>query len=66
MKQKTQDWVEYVKRDLKGAEELLPNEYLANLALFHCQQATEKVFKAILEEFELSVPKLHSTIKLYN
>jgi hypothetical protein len=37
VKQRTQDWIEYVKRDLKGAEELLPSEYLANLVLFHCQ-----------------------------
>lgn len=66
MKQKTQDWLEFVKRDLKGAELLLSNDDLTNLVLFHCQQAVEKVFKAILEEFGLAVPRLHSTIRLYN
>jgi len=36
-----------------------------NNVLFHCQQAIEKILKAILEEYEIHIPKIHSVIKLY-
>ena len=66
MRKITTAWIEYVKRDIKAAEELLENDYIANIVFFHCQHAVEKVFKAVLEEHELDVPKIHNVIKLYN
>ena len=65
MKERTKGWIEFVKRDLASARELLKNEYLTNVVLFHCQQAVEKVLKAVLEEKSLKVPRIHSVIKLY-
>ena len=66
MKESTRDWIELVKRDLKAAGELVDDEYVANIVLFHCQQSVEKVLKAVLEEFEVDVPKVHSIIRLYS
>ncbi|MBF0259822.1 MAG: HEPN domain-containing protein [Desulfamplus sp.] len=66
MKESTISWVEFAKRDLQGAKELLKNEYLANLVMFHSQQCVEKIFKAVLEEHSISIPKVHSLKKIYN
>lgn len=65
MKASTQSWLEFTKRDLLAAEKLLAEVYLQNVVLFHCQQAVEKVFKAILEEHDLRIPRVHSVVTLY-
>ena len=65
MKALTKEWLEFTKRDLAAAEELLQNEYLANVVLLHCQQAVEKVFKAVLQEYDIAIPHIHKIIKLY-
>ncbi|GBD87711.1 HEPN domain protein [bacterium BMS3Abin03] len=65
MKASTKDWLEYARRDLKAAELLINDSYLANICLYHCQQTVEKSFKAVLEEFSLHIPKIHSVTTLY-
>ncbi|MBF0202991.1 MAG: HEPN domain-containing protein [Desulfamplus sp.] len=65
MKESTVSWVEFAKRDLQGARELLKNEYLANLVMFHSQQCIEKIFKAVLEEHSIHIPKIHNLKKIY-
>jgi len=65
VRESTKDWLEYAARDLKAAEIILTDSYLANICLFHCQQTIEKSFKAILEEFSLRIPKIHSVTTLY-
>lgn len=65
MKETTRNWVEFTKRDLLAAEKLQDEEYLQNVVLFHCQQAVEKVFKAILEEHNIRIPRIHSVFSLY-
>ncbi len=60
MRDITKSWVEFAKRDLKAAEELLNDEFLANVVLFHSQQAVEKLTKALLEELLLGIPRVHS------
>ncbi len=66
MKESAMAWVEFAKRDLSGARELLKNEYLANLVMFHSQQCIEKLLKAVLEEHSVNVPKIHNLKKLYS
>jgi HEPN domain-containing protein len=51
--------------DIAAAQKLLDNEYVANIVLFHCQQCVEKCLKAVLEENEIEVPKIHSVVRLY-
>jgi len=65
VKETTKVWIEFAKRDMASAKLLLSDEYCSNNVLFHCQQAIEKILKAILEEYEIHVPKIHSVIKLY-
>ncbi len=65
MKSSTKQWLEYAARDLKAAELTLEDSYIANISLYHCQQAIEKSLKALLEEESLRVPKIHSVTTLY-
>ena len=58
-------WIDFADRDLEAAKSLLENEYLANVVLFHCQQCIEKCLKAILEENNIEVPKIHSVVRLF-
>ena len=55
-------WLAFADRDLEAAKALIENEYLANVVLFHRQQCIEKCFKAVLEENEMHVPKVHSVL----
>jgi len=65
MKDKTKPWIELASKDLIAAETLKNDESLNNLVLFHCQQSIEKSFKALFEENDLRIPRIHSTLKLY-
>ncbi|MBF0101219.1 MAG: HEPN domain-containing protein [Desulfobacterales bacterium] len=65
MRESTRSWVEFAKRDLEGAKELLKNEYLANIVMFHSQQSVEKLLKSILEEHLIHIPRTHNLKKLY-
>jgi HEPN domain-containing protein len=55
----------FADRDLEAAKILIDNEYVANTVLFHCQQCIEKCMKALLEEHEVQVPKIHSVVRLF-
>jgi HEPN domain-containing protein len=46
--------------DLELIQEIIHNETLTNLAAFHSQQAIEKSFKSILEEYDGNVPRMHN------
>ena len=64
MKAKTLDWFTAAESDTTAAEILMGNVFLSTVVSFHCQQAVEKVLKAILEEHEEEVPKIHRLITL--
>jgi HEPN domain-containing protein len=60
MKQSTNKWLDAATDDLRAIERLLPDESLANIIAFHCQQAIEKVLKALIEETSLGLTKTHN------
>ena len=61
----TQEWLKAANDDLIVLNEIVDNPIVTNLTAFHCQQCIEKCFKAVLEERELRVPKVHSLVTLY-
>ena len=65
MQEKTKVWISLAEEDLKASSELLEFADLPKAILFHCQQAVEKIFKAVLEEYNLRVPKIHNIEELY-
>lgn len=64
MKKQVESWLNAAGDDLAVVNEIFKNENLTNMTAFHCQQAVEKSFKAVLEEFEGKVPRLHDIITL--
>ena len=64
MKKQTEYWLNSAGDDLMLIQEIIDNEYLTNMVAFHSQQAIEKSIKAVLEEKEGAVPKIHNIITL--
>lgn len=60
MKSVSSAWLSAANDDLLLIEEILHNEVLTHLVAFHSQQAIEKSFKAVLEEKEGIVPRIHN------
>ena len=66
MKNITKDWINSADSDLLLIKSIILQEELTHLSSFHSQQAIEKGFKALIEEFELGFVKTHSLETLYN
>lgn len=64
MKKQAEHWLNAAKDDLLLIKEIIHNENLSHMVAFHSQQAIEKSFKAILEEKESHVPRIHDIITL--
>jgi HEPN domain-containing protein len=65
MKGNTKGWVFFAENDMKLADFSLSDARLTGQVAFHSQQAIEKYFKAYLVENEISFPKMHDLVKLY-
>ena len=64
MKEITREWLKSAESDLEVIEGICGKESLTHMVAFHSQQAIEKCFKAVLEEFSGVVPKTHSLQRL--
>ncbi len=64
MKRQTEYWLNTAGDDLILIEEIIHNEHLTQMVAFHSQQAIEKSMKAVLEEKEDNVPRIHNIITL--
>jgi HEPN domain-containing protein len=68
MKQHVKNWLPYIKADLVAAEILLndkrKNRWTNIIILWHCQQAIEKSFKAIIAAKGKELLKIHDLAKL--
>lgn len=49
-----------------SCEKTKDESFLTNIAAFHSHQAVEKVFKAVIEEKGLTIPRVHSLQRLYD
>ena len=64
MRSFTKEWIKASIDDLMTMEQILNNEHLTHIVAFHAQQSIEKVLKALIEEYEIDIPKIHKLIKL--
>lgn len=64
MKRQTENWLDAAYDDIKTVRKISDDENLTNITAFHAEQAIEKSFKAVLEEYESKVPRIHNVIKL--
>jgi HEPN domain-containing protein len=58
------EWLRSASGDLETIEAIIDNSNLTHIVAFHSQQCVEKSIKAILELYEVTVPKTHSILKL--
>jgi HEPN domain-containing protein len=65
MKNQTREWLKAAEDDLNVISLIQAREDLTHIIAFHAQQATEKAFKGVLEEFEMPVIKSHNLQYLY-
>ncbi len=65
MKATTRQWLDFAKTDLRSCENNLHDDFVTNIVAFHSQQIVEKAFKALLEEKEIPVPRVHNLTRLY-
>ena len=66
MKQMSKEWLNAAYQDIMTIEEIFDNDLLTNISAFHAQQAVEKSFKAVIEENNINLPKIHDLLRLYN
>lgn len=64
MRNLTKEWLKAAYDDLITIEEIKDNVLLTHIVAFHAQQCVEKVFKAILEENQIEIPKIHKLRQL--
>jgi len=65
MKLMTREWIKAASDDLLCIEHLIAIEHLSHIVAFHAQQAIEKSFKALIEEFQIDIPKIHKLTNLH-
>jgi len=65
MKAITREWLNAANDDLIAMEVMRGREEITNMVAFHAQQAIEKSFKAMVEEFNLGNIKTHHLESLY-
>jgi HEPN domain-containing protein len=64
MKQITQEWINSEQDDLKIIDKIINDPMLTHQVAFHAQQAIEKLLKAVMEEYDKNLMKVHSLEKL--
>jgi HEPN domain-containing protein len=65
MKPGTRQWLDFAKADLINCERIIEDEFLTAIVAFHSQQVVEKCFKALIDEKNIDIPRIHSLVRLY-
>lgn len=65
MKAITREWLNAANDDLIAMKLMSGREEITNMIAFHAQQAIEKSFKSVIEEFGLGNIKTHQLQSLY-
>lgn len=65
MKKITEEWLKSAGDDLRVIERISLDEHLTHMVAFHSQQCIEKSLKAVCEEFEIQVGKIHNLERLF-
>jgi HEPN domain-containing protein len=58
------EWLKASLSDLMNIEAIFDNVFLTHIIAFHAQQAIEKSFKAMIENQNQKIPRVHSLRKL--
>jgi len=66
MKKSAKAWLDAAEEDMNVIIKLLNNELTTGAASFHAQQCIEKCLKAILDERNERVPRIHDLSRLFD
>ncbi len=66
MKKITKEWLTAALDDLMVIEKIVDEAHLTHIVAFHAQQAIEKSIKAVMEERDIDVPKIHNLLTLFS
>ncbi len=64
MKIISKEWLKASNDDMLIIEQIINIEHLTHMVAFHSQQAIEKSLKALIEEYEIDIPKIHKLVRL--
>ena len=59
------EWLKASKIDLDSIEYIIHVEHLTPVVAFHAQQSVEKALKALLNQHNVKIPRIHSLNKLF-
>ncbi|NUN22756.1 MAG: HEPN domain-containing protein [Candidatus Jettenia caeni] len=65
MKFLTGEWLISAESDTETIDEIIDNPHLTHVVAFHSHQCIEKCLKAVFEEYEIEINKVHNLLKLY-
>ncbi|MDZ7697284.1 MAG: HEPN domain-containing protein [Deltaproteobacteria bacterium] len=64
MKKITEEWLNAARDDLRVADKIISDETLTHMVAFHSQQCIEKALKAIMEECNMELVRIHNLQRL--
>ena len=64
MKKISEEWLKAAKDDLSVADKIISDESLTHMVAFHSQQCIEKSLKAVLEEYDMDLVRIHNLERL--
>ncbi|MCF6149876.1 MAG: HEPN domain-containing protein [Candidatus Kuenenia sp.] len=59
------EWLRSAESDIETIDEIIDNPHLTHVVAFHSHQCIEKCLKAVFEEYEIEMDKVHNLLKLY-
>ena len=66
MRELTRHWLNAAEDDLKVIGLIIDRPDLTHLTAFHSQQAIEKCFKSVIEEYQIKLSRTHNLQFLYS
>jgi len=66
MRELTRHWLNAAEDDLKVIGLIIDRSDLTHLSAFHSQQAIEKCFKSVIEDFQIKLSRTHNLEFLYS
>ena len=63
-KRLAKEWLKASISDLVNIEAIIKNDFLTHIVAFHAQQSVEKSLKAMIENKNQKIPRVHSLRKL--
>ena len=65
MKKISEEWLKAARDDLYVVEKIISDEGLTHMVAFHSQQCVEKSLKAVIEEYDLGMARIHNLERLF-